>query len=93
MFNRRELLKAIGLGGGVIAGELWVPGQRKVFMPSGNIATERWQWFKDGWPIDGAYGRILTPEIRALIQNGHYVQCWNKDDMFPKAELSLTPNT
>ena len=33
MITRRELLRAIALGGGIVAGELWVPGARKVFIP------------------------------------------------------------
>ena len=33
MITRRELLRAIALGGGIVAGELWVPGARKIFIP------------------------------------------------------------
>lgn len=33
--NRRDILRAIALGGGVVAGELWIPGQRVVSIPSG----------------------------------------------------------
>lgn len=31
--NRRDLLKALALGGGLIAGELWIPGKVKHFLP------------------------------------------------------------
>ena len=31
--NRRDVLRAIALGGGIVAGELWIPGARKVFLP------------------------------------------------------------
>lgn len=39
MISRRELLRAIALGGGIVAGELWVPGARKMFLPSRRILT------------------------------------------------------
>ncbi len=50
MFSRREFLAAMGAGGMVIAGELWIPGQklisipsRKIFIPEGRLA-----WIEDG---------------------------------------------
>lgn len=36
--NRRSVLRALALGGGLVAGELWVPGARKVFLPARKIA-------------------------------------------------------
>lgn len=52
MITRRELLRAIALGGGIVAGELWVPGARKVFLPT-KPRFERvgaWRWtFRDNW--------------------------------------------
>jgi hypothetical protein len=42
--NRRDLLRAIALGGGLVAGEIWIPGARKIFLPEGDLrfkATER----------------------------------------------------
>lgn len=31
--NRRDILRAIALGGGIVAGELWIPGQRVISIP------------------------------------------------------------
>ncbi len=33
MFSRREFLAAMAAGGMVVAGELWVPGQKTIFIP------------------------------------------------------------
>ena len=33
-FSRREFLAALAAGGAVIAGELWIPGQKTIFIPS-----------------------------------------------------------
>ncbi len=47
-FSRREMLRALALGGAVVAGELWIPGQRLISIPK--------QWaFPHGW--------IVTQEI------------------------------
>lgn len=32
--NRRDILRAMALGGGVVAGELWIPGQRVFSIPT-----------------------------------------------------------
>ena len=32
-YSRREILRAFALGGGFIAGELWIPGAKKIFLP------------------------------------------------------------
>lgn len=31
--NRRDVLRAMALGGGIVAGELWIPGQRLISIP------------------------------------------------------------
>ncbi len=31
--NRRQLLRAIALGGGLVAGEIWIPGQKLISIP------------------------------------------------------------
>ena len=33
-YSRRQVLRAFALGGGLIAGELWIPGATKIFLPS-----------------------------------------------------------
>lgn len=50
-YSRREILSAIMLGGGVIAGELWWPGQKLISIPTTDevlryTATER---YSHGW--------------------------------------------
>ena len=47
-FSRREILRAIALGGGLIAGELWIPGARLIFIPTSEliftpVRAFRWQ--------------------------------------------------
>lgn len=37
--NRRELLKGLMAGGVIVAGELWIPGQRLISIPSGKVLT------------------------------------------------------
>jgi hypothetical protein len=32
-YTRRQILRAAALGGALIAGELWIPGQRSIFLP------------------------------------------------------------
>lgn len=32
-YSRREILRAFALGGAVVAGELWIPGQRLISIP------------------------------------------------------------
>ena len=33
-YTRRELLRCLALGGMVVAGGLWLPGQTKIFIPA-----------------------------------------------------------
>lgn len=33
--SRRDLLRTLALGGAVVAGELWIPGQKLISIPSG----------------------------------------------------------
>ena len=35
--NRRELLKVLAAGGIIVAGELWIPGAKKIFLPPKSI--------------------------------------------------------
>ena len=50
-YSRREILRAMMLGGGLIAGELWWPGQKLISIPTTEevlrfTATERYSM---GW--------------------------------------------
>jgi hypothetical protein len=37
---RRDILRALALGGAVVAGELWIPGKRLISIPS-RMGTEQ----------------------------------------------------
>ena len=50
-FSRREFLAAIAAGGMVVAGELWVPGQKLISIPSKKIWT-----FDDASIVNRQYG-------------------------------------
>lgn len=64
MFSRREFLAVLAAGGMVVAGELWIPGQklisipsRKIFIPEGRLA-----WIEDGVvKMYGGRGVISIP--------------------------------
>ena len=62
MFSRREFLAAMMAGGAVVAGELWIPGQklisipsRKIFIPEGTLA-----WMEDGQGFIHQKGKIIA---------------------------------
>ena len=40
--SRRSFLRAVALGGAVIAGELWIPGQKLISIPKST--GSRWDW-------------------------------------------------
>lgn len=69
-YSRREILTAIMLGGGVIAGELWWPGQKLISIPSTEevlryTATER---YSHGWVDQRAFGMAqVKPEGEKVI--------------------------
>jgi len=69
-FSRREILRAMMLGGGVIAGELWWPGQKLISIPSTEevvkyTATER---YSHGWVDERAFGMAhVKPEGAEVI--------------------------
>jgi hypothetical protein len=46
--NRRDVLRAIALGGGLIAGELWIPGQSLVSIPK-SILLSKHRYVMDRW--------------------------------------------
>jgi hypothetical protein len=50
-FSRREFLAAMAVGGLVVAGELWLPGQKLISIPSGKIWT-----FDDAPIVNRLYG-------------------------------------
>lgn len=37
--NRRDLLKGLMAGGVIVAGDLWIPGQKMISIPSGRVFT------------------------------------------------------
>jgi len=41
-YSRREFLRCLALGGAVVAGELWIPGQRVISLPDVR-ATDSWR--------------------------------------------------
>lgn len=43
MISRRDILRAMALGGGIVAGELWVPGARVISIPSDDVLS-RFRW-------------------------------------------------
>ena len=38
--TRRDLLRCLALGGMVVAGELWIPGAKKIFISSSKVFEE-----------------------------------------------------
>jgi len=38
-YTRREILQCLALGGLIIAGKMWLPGQKKIFIPTKKIFT------------------------------------------------------
>jgi len=61
-FSRREFLAVMMAGGAVIAGELWIPGQKlisipshKIFIPEGQLA-----WFEGLVTKSLRRGEIIT---------------------------------
>lgn len=50
-FSRRELLKAFAAGGLVIAGKLWLPGDKLISIPSGKV-------FANEYGIDSTFRMI-----------------------------------
>ena len=45
MHSRRDILRAIALGGGLVAGELWTPGAKLISLPS----PVKWRESFHGW--------------------------------------------
>lgn len=52
--NRRDILRAMALGGGVVAGELWIPGRRAFSIPRWTSPSET------GYFIDCRRGNDIT---------------------------------
>ena len=70
-YSRREILRAIMLGGGIIAGELWWPGQKLISIPSTEevlryTAMERYSYgYTDG---RAAFGSVpIKPEGQRVL--------------------------
>ncbi len=43
-FSRRDILRCLALGGAVVAGELWIPGQRVISIPNAGLALTAAEW-------------------------------------------------
>ena len=63
-FSRRELLKCLAAGGAVVAGELWVPGARTIFIPSHSLDESSGRWVSLN--IDDFSRRYIEPAMRAM---------------------------
>jgi len=72
-YSRRQILRAIALGGGFIAGELWWPGRKLISIPQPDTelrykATERYSY---GWtqdlPDPGFGLAVVKPEGEEVI--------------------------
>ncbi len=72
-FSRREMLRALALGGAVVAGELWIPGQTLISIPNDGIAlwsiphpaleaTEHWK--------DMVYAQYLDQFVACYEEGG-----------------------
>ena len=51
-FSRRDILRALALGGAVVAGELWIPGQRLISIPKQQLRYKATERFSPGWTED-----------------------------------------
>ena len=69
-YSRRQILRAIALGGGFIAGELWWPGRKLISIPTTDevlryTATER---YSHAWVDERAFGLAqVKPEGESVI--------------------------
>ena len=68
-FSRRELLKCLAAGGAVVAGELWVPGSTKIFLPSKSTPFGTFS----GGQFFGAHGVTLCDEPKVVTMTVHLV--------------------
>jgi hypothetical protein len=79
--NRRDLIKALAAGGVFVAGELWVPGAAKIFLPPTKIfqMSETITVFEgDTLTVDAAIGheRFFVEVVRP----GHErMEMWHGD--------------
>ena len=77
-YSRRQILRAVALGGGVVAGELWVPGAKLISAPRAafNILPQDIDFYRnydirtDYFVWTGRYyrkrdGQILTASVYA----------------------------
>ena len=74
--NRRGFLAGLMAGGVIVAGELWIPGQKLISIPK----PSRWGTFSGG-EFFGSRGVIIEPEPNVVTFNvtgldvGDYVYC------------------
>lgn len=46
-FTRRQLLQCFAAGGMIVAGKLWIPGERTIFIPSGRDFSREFNFLLD----------------------------------------------
>ncbi len=93
-YSRREMLRALALGGAVVAGELWIPGQKLISIPSEQElrykATYR---YSHGWTHEGAgFGSaVVKPEGGVVMYDAAYENA-ERQAMTDPAEWTLEGN-
>ena len=60
-YSRREILKCLAAGGVIVAGELWIPGARKIFISSAAPSSEYVEIYVDAGYVGRSDGSILRP--------------------------------
>ncbi len=70
-FSRREVLRAMALGGAVVAGELWIPGQTLISIPNAGVVLTRGEW---GSLLGAEMNRVFDIQYRKF--QDVYVACY-----------------
>lgn len=88
-YSRREIMTAIMLGGGVIAGELWWPGQKLISIPAEPeiLVYRATMSFGHGWVDErGVFGLSPVKEEGSIVTydadilEGNQEQVWSYAD-------------
>ncbi len=75
--NRRELLLGLAAGGAVVAGELWIPGQRLISIPAKKVWTH----------VEYVHNIIVKPELMAKEATRILLQLMEKSRRQQLADL------
>lgn len=65
-YTRREILRAAALGGMMIAGELWIPGQTLISIPASRIWTFEDRLFDMIFTNVNPFGDVIEPDGRIV---------------------------